>query len=219
MNSTKLLASTLFTIVTAANSAQIYDDFSNPKWISFSSPNVSVYEKSNKLVIATNANASGYVFSGGYASSCKLQGDFDIRADYTILSTVVNNGVRVGILVDIEPTNGSRLNKSWAAINRFSDTNGTSVYSTNFSNYDPVTSDIPTSDIKGKLRLSRTGTVLSGYFWDSTTKSWILIQSTSKFTANPVYFILSSWSHDGYFAKVLVKSTFDNVIITSGTCE
>ena len=207
-------------VVANAHAEVIYDDFGDSKWVSSSTSTVKVFEQFARLKIEFPQNAQGYVFSGGYFSTCRLTGDFDISTDYSVPAYPEGNGVRVGLMVDIGQKNGVWVNNTWAVMERISNKKPLeSIYDTDFSNYGTgIGSPTNTLDTKGKFRLTRMGTQLTGYYWDWITSSWIQSRVTSSFTTNPVYFGVTSWSHDIVFGKVNVRTTFDNVKIKFGKC-
>ena len=201
-----------------ATSAQIYDNFSTPQWVAIASPQVSLYEQVNKLLISFNQGTNGAVFSGGYYSTCKLTGDFDISTDYGIPVYPDGNGVRIGLIVDVEQKNGVWFNQTWAAMERISSAPASSFYGADFSRYGSSGSMTQTTDTRGKFRLTRVGTTLTGYYWDWAAAAWISSNVTTSFTSSPVYFGLTAWSHDSVFGKVATKVSFDNMLINAGNC-
>ncbi len=206
-------------VIANAHAEVIYDDFGNSKWVSSYTSTVKVFEQFGQLKIEFPKNAQGYVFSGGYFSTCRLTGDFDISTDYSVPAYPEGNGVRVGLMVDITQKNGVSVNNTWAVMERMSNKPTSSVYGADFSNYSTDNgSETDTLDTKGKFRLTRLGATLTGYYWDWKTSSWIQSRVTSSFTTNPVYFGVTSWSHDSHFGKVNVRTTFDNVKIKFGNC-
>jgi hypothetical protein len=199
--------------------AGTYDNFRHPKWKSFASGGVKVAEVSEHLEINFPTTASGKVFSAGYASTCRLDGDFDLRANYAALVYPTGNGVRVGIMIDpVLQGNGALVNNTWASVEIFSDFPNTS-YATDFRNYQSNLNIIPTNNKKGMLRLTRSGSVLAGFYWDAANMNWIKLDEAPSFTTAPIYFVLTAWSHDGNFANKEVKVTFDNVVLTQGVCK
>ncbi|MEK7408262.1 MAG: hypothetical protein AAB225_24590 [Acidobacteriota bacterium] len=71
----------------------------------------------------------------------------------------------------------------------------------------------PTSDLAGKLRLVRSGTLLSGYYW--SPGGWVLIHTSTATTAD-LRFNLGTWSHDWAFADSDAQVAFDNVMLNQG---
>lgn len=213
-----LVTTTILMVTTTASAAQIYDNFSTPQWTVSASPQVSVYEQVNKLLISFNQGTSGAVFSGGYFSTCRLTGDFDLSTDYSIPVYPQGNGVRIGLMVDVEPKNGVWVNTTWAAMERISSAPSASFYGADFSNYGGGGSMTNTTDTRGKFRFTRTGMTLTGYYWDAAAATWIAANVTTSFTSSPVYFGLSAWSHDSVFGDMATKVSFDNVLINAGNC-
>ena len=145
-------------------------------------------------------------FSAGLTSACKLKGDFDVQVDFNLLTWPSANGVRVG------------LGASAGAVERTSF--GTSVdfsgqqrevYLTHFS--DGVQGYFSTTDLSGKLRLTRTGSSITGYRY--TGGAWVAVHTGTSDTADS-RFSISAWSHDYAFTNQDVNLAFDNVIINKG---
>ena len=72
---------------------------------------------------------------------------------------------------------------------------------------------IPTTHTSGKLRMTRTGTVLEGYYYDAG--SWVFIGDGIG-NNNAVNILLMAWSHDRFFADQPVKVVFDDLIVNKG---
>jgi hypothetical protein len=228
----KALVCILLTLIAChVEALQIYDDFSTPNWISFNTTGVNVYEQQGKLKIDFLGTAKGAtlggqqgVITGGYGSTCRLEGDFDVAVDWSTPLLPFAHGVRVGFAVSDGPLWLSDGGASMV---------GMVVRSTDIETGDGYISSILerssgnyryTTDKAGRFRIKRVGLTLSVYFWDKVALKWTLA-GYSSFTSNPVYMYLSSWSYDGLFgdglfrrSQVQVKTTFDNVRITSGVC-
>ena len=216
---TGVILSCIIVLFSDAAQAVVYDNFNHPQWLSFNSPGMSIVEHNERLEISFSENATGDIFTAGYASTCMLFGDFDIRAAYATPVYPKNNGVRVGLLIDpAEQTAGETYTS--AVMERVTDPDGVSYYGADFSNYPPQhPAFVDTTDRSGYFRLTRVGSTLTAWFWNKTAKRYVAVNSTQAFTTDPVYFQLTSWSHDGYFAGKPVAVTFDNVTINRGVCK
>lgn len=166
-----------------------------------------IVETNQRLEITIPATSSHTSTEGSFGSSlnsvCQLRGDFDIQADYTLFAWPPNNGIRVAL------TTGS------GAVERL-DFNGSEVYFTDFSIVNGAWTSVSTTDLSGKLRLSRTGTTITGYFFDNTGQ-WIPIASYDGPRVTPdVSFSLVVWSHNWVFGHQEARVAFDNFLVSRG---
>jgi len=201
--------------------AEIYDDFSNPKWVSFSNGSTQTSIQNEKVFVNfTKKSGSAAYINGGMSSKCQLSGDFDISTDFGASTFPSSNGVRIGLMIDTNQQKGNWTNYSWATIELESHSDNKLTYVSNFDSYSPGGyASTPTTDLKGKLRLVRIGTQLTGYYWDVPSSVWVKSQQIQTFTTAPVYFSITSWTHDSIFSKTTVKTWFDNIRINTGTCN
>ncbi|MEZ4653761.1 MAG: hypothetical protein R3E12_09260 [Candidatus Eisenbacteria bacterium] len=84
-------------------------------------------------------------------------------------------------------------------------------YFTGFVDQDLV--PVATSDLSGTLKLTRSGTTLTGYYL--SLGSWVAISSAVVTTADMSMHI-SAWSHDRFFTDQEVKVAFDNFTVNQG---
>ena len=188
----------------------VYDDFDDNtidplRWTSIlEGTGPTVAETNQRLEITHPADATGGIFLTGFSSVCLLRGDFDVQVDFDLLIWPTGNGVRMGLIV----TNGRNSNVERSS-NPDSD-----VYLTNFD--DGVQGITPTTDLSGKLRMTRSGSNLTGSFFNNSTQTWIPIHTFDAATTRDVQFHLWSWSHDRIFANMEVEVAFDNVIVNQG---
>jgi hypothetical protein len=211
LNNIKLASVLGFVMATTISGNAVsgtFDDFNNSQWTILKSKNTQVVEVNKQLEITISSTAKANDFYAGYKSNCKLQGDFDIQASYSFINYPNPNGVRVGIsLTDPKTSLGVNVHQL------------DGEYVADFCNYNACSPRLATTDTTGKLRFVRTGTVLSGFYWDANSSSWTQVNSTSSYTTNAVPFSISAWSGNYYFYKKTVKVAFDDVIINKGTCK
>jgi hypothetical protein len=149
---------------------QTYDDFSTPNWTAYNTQGVNVYEQQGKLKVdflRTASEVNGAWIQGGYTSTCRLDGDFDVSAEYYAPVFPAGNGVRIALITTPAPAiMGLGDVFGWAVTSRVENSNA-SLYVSDFYPV-PMTSgtQVATSDKSGRLRLKRVGTQLTGYFWD-----------------------------------------------------
>jgi len=161
-----------------------------------------------EITLPATAHETGAgVFFAGVNSVCKVQGDFDMMVDYELLNWPSPNGVRIGLAV---------FNKAErATVERISLASNESPsgehYAANFRS-NPI---IPATHFSGTLRMTRNADTLTAYY-RATDGSWAQILSESGHTTGDMYFGLSVWSHDVFFADQMVKVAFDNFTLSQG---
>jgi hypothetical protein len=200
------------------------DDFNDntidpSHWIAFQvGYGPTVVETNQRLEITLPADSSDDsvmgLFEAGYLGVCRLRGDFDIQVDYELLNWPYANGVRVGLgpiwLYDLPLLRGPVERVSFGSWADFPDW-PREVYLTHFD--DGVQGITATSDLSGKLRLIRSGSTLSGFYFSSG--KWVLIHSGPA-TTDDLYYTIAAWSHDYAFTDQEVKIAFDNFVVNAG---
>jgi formylglycine-generating enzyme required for sulfatase activity len=206
--------------------AVVYDNFHdnnlNQKlWNIDTRQGTLVEETNDGMELTINASASGVDINAGVSSVHMLLGDFDIQVDYTLLSWPFSNGVRLGL--------GAYAVNGFATVERTSlgpsgsDFPGypREVYTTNSGYYGGsanVRGLMETHDQTGKLRLERTGSKITGYYYDAGS-GWVEVASyddTNIGTTSAVCFGLHIWSSDVYFSPQGedIKVALDNVEVS-----
>jgi len=180
------------------------DNFLDPaRWQKLVPPptsTVTVTETNQRLEVTMSSGAGG----GGIVSVCSVAGDFDVQVDYILLNwpSHNNHSVRLGAY-DLGVAGVGEV-----GMNRNS--SGSEVYIFQLLNLHPIAS---TSDTSGKLRLVRTGSTISGFFFSGT--SWVLVGSGAVSTA-PTRFNLDLGTNDPS-ATGGVLIAFDNFQVNAGT--
>ncbi len=196
--------------------AQEYtDDFNDNTtdtfhWAAFDAGGSEIAETNERLEVVVPADAQGGFIGSGYLSNCVLRGNFDMQVDFHLLQFPFQNGVRVGLAargarVGERTSFGSSLD--FAAFPR-------EVYLTDAA--DGVRGIRGTTHASGTLRLVRSGSVITGYFWDPIGAQWVAVHSSPSTTAD-VAPLLQVWSHDYAFMDMHAHVAFDNFRISSGT--
>lgn len=201
-------------MVSTALGALLLDDFDdgafNPgRWATdtFGS-GVTVQETDGHLQFDFAANAAqtggGDQFNAFYYGECDIRGDFDVQVDFDLLTWPNASGVRLAMIMG--PFSIQRVSFGDAA----ADFPGfpREEYATGFPSNLTLT---PTDDMSGKLRLTRVGTTVMGYYNDGGT--WVMIDSESNATTEDLSIELGSWSHDYTFLDEPVSAAFDNVLV------
>lgn len=196
----------------SATATVLIEDFNdnsmNPSWWMESEQGGPTVEESNQqLLIDLPANSAGDAFYARFASKFRVRGDFDVEVAYSLPAWPANNGVRVGILMGALSFSPHRVSCG----------NGEScndIYLVNNSGSLSAFIDA-SSHFEGKLRVTRTGDLVTGYYYDATGMDWVEISSATK-APQDVYFSLQAWSHDIFFSDQSVQVAFDDFIIHEG---
>lgn len=213
MKSVKYIISALTLCwVSTGEASSTFDQFN--VWISKNDPKVKISLDGKRLNIrfdpSATAKKDSSAFQASYTSVCKLVSDFDIQAEFYLLKFPPKNGVRVG------------LSAGGASVERTSipdiNINVDSVYLSHFDFMQSPLIYTETNDVQGKLRLRRSGTSISSFYFNNTSGDWILLQTDNAFTKDPISFTISAWSHDNIFGKSEVKIAFDKIKINQGEC-
>lgn len=201
-----VVVSTLSIHATPIPSDNFNDNFTDPSlWNPFqigSGP--AVVEQNGRVEVTIPGNSSGNDFGAGYISALTLTGDFDAQLDYALLIWPAYSGIRVGIGLDIPSAVVERTSFSTQDYRPPGD-----FYFTDL--WDGLNGFTPTADQFGKLRITRTGNVFSGYYWDG--QSWVLIHQGPGPTAT-AHFAAAVWGQGNTFAQQQVQVAFDNFQLT-----
>lgn len=149
--------------------------------------------------------------------SHSLVGDFDIQVDYATQNWDMGgyDQQRMGI-------SGSGTNGYSISVQRVSDWwFGGEVYLTYYAGASWHAGTV-TTDLSGKLRLTRTGATITGYFWNATTNGgaggWeqAYDNGSTPAYAGPFTFALAIWSgYSGTQAGNIIE--FDNVVVSDSS--
>ena len=198
--------------LSSSNSAYS-DDFSSAsldtaKWTSGVSAGGSVGINANKLreIIPSGTSKSGWVESVGL-----LSGDFDVQVDFDLIDFPQYSGGSsadyIYAWMDIFKVGGSTSNQTdWQYIGRRNHENNTTDYV--FRNKGSVTG----SDTNGKLRVVRSGSVLTAYYWTSSGWTQLLTPYTS-FTTDDVNITLKTGASANATQSTGATIDFDNFIV------
>lgn len=170
-----------------------------------------IEEINQRLEIVHGADARDVpgkgVFFAQYLSRCVLSGDFDMQVTYHLLTWPASNGVRVGLSIGIDRE--YIVNFPMERLNT-----GSGNVEAYVADFYGVNGFFPTQDVTGKLRLTRLGDLLTGYYYKAD--NWIPIHTRSIPTVD-MYFAIASWSHTQIYGKQETKIAFDDFSINSGT--
>ncbi|MCL6597644.1 MAG: IPT/TIG domain-containing protein, partial [Alicyclobacillus macrosporangiidus] len=185
----------------------IYDDFNDnqidsSKWSVGNDPNTNVEEINGRLELSISPNASGTAFAAGISSLCAVSGDYDIEVEYSLLTWPNGNGVRLGLGTTASCMERTSLGTGQEAYLTDSDSLG----------HGPV---VWTNDQNGKLRIKRTGSTVTGYYYSNEISGWVEAGTYSNTNPGPTTFVLQIWSHDGIFAPQgsEIRVALDNISV------
>ncbi len=203
-----ILLSLLLACISARNHAVSLDnlDFGEPaQWSRFvygSGPELIDTSDGFRTVLPANSfGTTQSQFGAQYDSTYSLHGDFNIEVDYQLNAWPPGNGARIGI--GIVPWYGSqRVSEVYSSAPPADDAY---VFVSG-----GISAVVPTSDLSGRLRLSRVDSTLFGYFWGGA--DWVMLGSGPVFT-DDVHLGIGIWSHSGFFAGRRVEVEFSGAAV------
>jgi hypothetical protein len=208
-------------VLNAIAIADVYDDFNDntintAKWAADAELYTAVDEDGGALQLSILPQAAGESFNSSLDSNCVIYGYFDIQVDFLLLSWPQKNGVRSALSIK---TQNSFLNIERSAWGPEPDRPDTEYYVMNGNSI--IKGYTPTGDLAGKLRLQRIGNVITGFVYNEVS-GWEELASyqmneLDMMPTEPVYFQLSTWSHDEYFSPdgQTITVAFDNISVVS----
>jgi hypothetical protein len=152
----------------------------------------------------------GPVSGGGANLTFKypLVGDFVADIDFTLINWPADNIGRCGFRCGALPNIGGLLNVARVSDATYGPYAYPEFYGSKFS--DSETAVIGTSDQSGRLRTSRTGTTVAGFYWKDD--AWALIGShTASGNTASIDLSISLW--DFVTDTAGVKIAFDNFVL------
>jgi hypothetical protein len=180
------------------------NEFDTQLWGLWDTGQETTVEVANDRLEVTVAGP-GYAGIGGYGFT--LMGDFEIKADFTLINWPTNNGTQLYISVNNTSSNLFQVGRG-----NTGPTDGQEVYFTlalNIFSYTGLTG--PTAS--GKLRLVRTGTKIEGFYWDGA--AWHSIGSATDTTLGArvmVTFGIGPYGNE--YSGTPAKAAFSNIQIT-----
>jgi len=220
---TPLAIFSLFPIHTASASPLLTENFTNNKfnstlWKIFqqgSGPTTAMANQRLEITIPANSTNDPTIggFGAGLGSLCSLSGDFDMQVAFQLLVWPSQNGVRVGLGPSVD---GLASSSTPFAVERDSFSIGDSrpgeFYLTHM--IDGVNGLTSANDRGGYLRITRTGSIATGYYMNGS--QWIQIH-TGPVTTSDTGFGFAAWSHNSLFSHQTEEVAFDNFTLNSGT--
>jgi hypothetical protein len=157
-----------------------------------------------KLEVLIRADAQGgQGFGAHIGTNCKLHGDFDVQVDYELLAWPTGNGVQAFLGTYYGPA------PNWESITRQSQPWGELYDARIAGSY----SSTLTSDLRGALRLTRSGDTLTASSREGT--GWRVVAARVA-VLEPAVITVGAGSYDGGFADRDVRIAFDDFSVNSG---
>lgn len=170
-----------------------------------------VEERDQRLEIRLPSTSTGDLFYAGVRARSLFRGDLDVQVDFQALDYPLKNGVRIGIVIH-------HPGGAFASVQRTS-LSEREAFSEPREGYILDTGGPlgrhPGGDLTGKLRLTRVGAVITGYYWDVEAGAWVPFASGMG-PEEDVEIGLSVWSHDAAFGDQDVHVALDNFIVNKG---
>lgn len=188
------------------------DNFIDPAvWTAYvygSGPQID--ETNQQLEMWMPSSSSGGDFGVKLASNFLLHGDFDVQVDFRLLTWPYGNGVRMALgtnVVGLLPHPGvERISFGYDDYPSYP----REVYLTDF--LDGVAGITETDDTAGKLRLVRTGSYQTGYYYSGG--GWALIHTGPAPTEDVAIKVAAFSAYQ--FMHWDVLGAFDNFTVNSG---
>jgi hypothetical protein len=156
-------------------------------------------------VRATAANGPPGGWIGAHiGTNCRLLGDFDVQVDYDLLTWPATNGVGAFMNTYYGPA------PNWESITRES-LPWAEAYEARIAAF---SSSVLTQDLRGTMRLTRSGGVLTASARTPST-DWQTVATRAAVT-EPAVITVGAASNDSIFAHRDVKVAFDNFSVNSG---
>ncbi len=162
--------------------------------------------ENGQLVETVAANAAEVSFSAGFGAgwgtSCKLVGDYDVQAEYTLLEWPATNGVTARLSDGVSPEAPQVYRESQTSGENYTAFVGQHVTA------------LPTPDARGTLRVQRVGSTATASY---LVGSGFVPIASGAVPLEPAVIDLDAGSLFGRFTHQEVKVAWDNLRINAGT--
>jgi len=180
-------------------------------------PGPSVDEANGSLEVLFPKRASNSEFGivGGYTSTCRFTGDFDVQVSYSIPSGLTASGVRIGLIAADGLGSGVLVERvSFGDPELDFPGEPREVYLMHFAPGPGVVGIIETDHVEGQLRLKRRGGTYTGYYLNEMGQ-WVVIYEDVGTTVD-VAIKIHGFSDDAVFTNQATEITFDDYVVNQG---
>jgi len=184
-------------------------ELDNSRWIYYSTNPSYIYN--NKLRMVTNSSTTHC----NIESKFLISGDFDVELSFDLILAPAVAEWQFYLRVFF-PCAGETISDDTSIQVRRCYNTSNKYY---FEGYNgtPIATNVSVSDTSGKVRLVRSGSVITGYYWNGS--SWTSIANTdfgTNFSGYPVKFIIGQNSLTGLPSAVIDCTNFK---VNSGTIQ
>ena len=200
-------AVTLLTVSSALGAGTITENFNNNHYnqdlwrVSNIGTGVTSTIVNNRAEVTLPASAGGSLYMGMMGSRLTVAGDFDMQVDFALLTWPANNAAQVGLT--LEQANDFSIFRRSRGVN---EGGGGDIY---FTVIKGQMTQVPASGTSGKLRMTRTGNTMQGYYWDGA--AWQLVGSAADPSLGAATHVMVNLNRDTSFSGPIVKAAFDNI--------
>lgn len=157
----------------------------------------------NRLEDTLPVSAGGILYMGGMGSEFTLVGDFDMQVDFELLTWPADNASQITLAIN--NAYDFSINRRSRGLN---EGGGGEIY---FTMIKGQMTQVAASDTAGKLRMTRTGNTMAGYYWTGST--WQLVGSSTDPSLGLNTIVHFNLNRDTSFSGPMVKAAFDNILI------
>ncbi len=189
------------------------EDFSNgfnqDVFYSYQTSAAAIDTSGQNFRVSIAATPRGSAHHGRLISKCSLRGDFDITIDYNAILLPVPSYFAANT-IELSITDGIH----WINLTRMASVSFRNVYALCIDSCSVRFERIGTSDMFGKLRLVRTGSMVQAYFASGVSPAFQELGLPYQLGANDVKveaFILANLTGSA------VEGSFDNYVINAGS--
>ena len=202
------LAVALFAASPSQGGGTITENFENNQynqklwWVETMGDGVTSTVASNSLQITLPVSVGGTLYMGLMAGAFTLSGDFEMVVDFDLLEWPSNNQAQIGL--SINQANDFSIFRRSGSVNE-----GGEKY---FTIIKGVYTELPASDLTGKLKMKRTGNTMEGAYLSGS--DWIVVGSGTDPSLGADVSVHMSLNRDMPFSGPIVKGAFDNISLT-----
>lgn len=134
-----------------------------------------IYTHDGVLTVNITEEGSGYQWYTATLDDVLIDGDFDVIINFSDLDVgCANAGSWTGIALTDDPIFGG----SWG-VNLIVEFDGAGNQYYTLADWGAVNTQVATTDTSGRLRMTRDGQNVKGYYWNHTSSDWVLIDTSN----------------------------------------